>query len=97
MKKPEEIEINTQAINAFKESIYSNNNALRFVFCEAFDKGLHWLLNWQKTQPLTVYLVIDSSIGIVAVFRTEEGANKGIEGLKSNLPKGEFYVKARII
>jgi hypothetical protein len=64
---------------------------------EQIEKAIEWLLEWQKTQPLTVYLVIDSSIGIVAVFRTEEGANKGIEGLKSNLPKGEFYVKARII
>lgn len=89
--KPTEKEIEYAKWKSREKNCISDN------FLNGFEDGVKWLLNWQKTQPLTVYYVMVGENEIVDVCRTEESASKSISDLLKSYPTTEFYIDERII
>jgi len=82
-----------QIENAIYEAVVNPTG----FFPNGFVNGVQWLLEWQKTQPLTVYYVMVGENEIVDVCRTQESAEKSISDLKKDYPKVEFWIDEREI
>jgi hypothetical protein len=78
-----------------KQEIDRLTHAFSSEYKRGFEECVEWLLTWQKSQPLTVYCVMENKQGILDVLKTEESAAQRIEELKTNLPLGKFYIKAK--
>jgi len=98
MKQPTEEQIEKWIDDSFLESNSSKvSGKLNVVhFANGFRRAVKWLLEWQKTQPLEVFLVIDLE-QVVEVCRTKESAQKRIEILKKNHPTQFFDIESKII
>lgn len=70
MKKPTHKEI--------IDAIFNGKEHVLITYRVAFQRGVEWLLNWQKSQPITVYCVHSSESDIIGVFRSEEKAKERI-------------------
>ena len=63
----------------------------------AFVTGIEWALEWQKTQPLEVFLVRNTETqDLMEVCRTKEAAEKTIDSFKKTY-ENEFYFTSVII
>jgi len=85
-----------EEINEFLKNVNEEVTS-RSTFRNGFKAAVKWLLEWQKTQPLTVYYVMVAENEIVDVCRTHESAEKSISDLKKDYPKVEFWIDEREI
>jgi len=97
MKNPPDELVQIEAKKAFENSVFSATKPLNLPFRYAFEKAIQWLLEWQKTQPLTVYYVMVGELEIVDVCRTHKSAEKSISDLKKDYQKVKFWIDERII
>jgi len=99
MKQPTDEQIEKWIDDSFLESNSSKvSGKLNVVhFANGFRRAVQWLINWQKSQPLEVFLIRPKESDVVAcVCRTKEDAEKTIASLKKTY-ENEFYFTSVII
>jgi len=89
MKQPTDEQID----NAIDET-FSRRYALSE---DGFIKGVKWLLEWQKTQPLTVYYVMVGEETVIDIRRTKESAKARISELSKDHLDVFFWIDEREI
>jgi hypothetical protein len=75
----------------------ANNGDRGTLEKQAFEDGVKWLLEWQKTQPLEVFYVMVGECEIVDVCRTFLSAERSISDLKKDFNGVDFWIDERII
>lgn len=79
--------IHNQNINDMQQPTDEQiKEAAQKTYCSlpSFKTGVNWLLNWQKSQPLEMFLVWDYNANIRAICRTKEQAEIVAENLKKD-------------
>ena len=91
MQQPTEKEIEDAMWESRSKNYVSDN------FINGFGRAVKWLLNWQKSQPLEVFLVRSKEEdSFFCICRTKEEAENTIETIKKTY-ENEFYFTSVII